>query len=371
MNNATILEIDKSAIQHNLTYFKSKLKKDTLILVVIKAFAYGSDAIILANILKKEKVDYLAVAYTEEGVVLRKAGINLPIIVLHPQIQNFKILIQNYLEPNLYTKKTLLQFIDIANSLKLKKYPIHIKFNTGLNRLGFKTSDVSEIIMILKNKNTIALKSVFSHLAASEDLNEKVFTENQITSFKEIKKKFDASTNPNKPIFHLLNTSGIVNYLEAQFDMVRLGIGIYGFANEDKITKKLQNVLCLKSIISQIHILKKGETVGYNRIFKITQLTKIATIPIGHADGVSRQLGNKKSYVTIHNQKAYIIGNVCMDILMVDVTTINCQEGDIVVVFDSQKKIIEMSKTMNTIPYELLTMISQRVNRVLKKNKYI
>lgn len=365
MNNATVLEINKNAIQHNLTFFRSQLNKKTKILVVVKAFAYGSDSIILANILAKENVDYLAVAYTEEGIVLRKAGIKLPILVLHPQIQNFKLLIDNCLEPNLYSKKTVLKFIEILDELKLQNYPIHIKFNTGLNRLGFSINDVSEVISLIKNKEVVKLKSVFSHLAASEDLNEKAFTENQISSFNKIKNSFE-KVFIDKPMFHLLNTSGIVNYQEAQYDMVRLGIGIFGFANDDKITKRLENVLTLKSIISQIHLVKKGETIGYNRAFKTTEAIKTATIPIGHADGISRQLGNKIGYVTINNKKAPIIGNVCMDMLMVDVTAINCKEGDEVIVFNSQEKIIEMSIKTDTIPYELLTMISQRVGRIVK-----
>ena len=365
LNTTTVLEINKNAMLHNLAFFKSKLKKNTKILVVVKAFAYGSDAIILSEILAKQKVDYLAVAYTEEGVNLRKSGINLPILVLHPQVQNFELLIKNCLEPNLYSHRTLLEFIKVSQKLKLKYFPIHLKFNTGLNRLGFANTDVSEVIKLVKNSKTIQLKSVFSHLAASEDLNEKKFTETQISSFKEIKEKFEKAFD-KKPLFHLLNTSGVINYPEAQFDMVRLGIGIYGFANEEKITKKLKNVLTLKSIISQIHTLNKGETVGYNRAFNVTKTTKTATIPIGHADGISRQLGNKIASVTINNIEANIIGNVCMDMLMVDVSAINCKEGDEVILFNSQEKIINLAKKMNTIPYELLTMISQRVKRIVK-----
>ena len=363
MNNATVLEINKTALQHNLTFFKSQLKKSTKLLVVVKAFAYGSDAVLVAKILEQQKVDYLAVAYTEEGVALRKAGIILPIIVLHAQIDNYKQLIDNCLEPNLYSFKTLTNFLAVLKKLKLKKYPIHIKFNTGLNRLGFDVNDASKIIPSLKN-DLVAVSSVFSHLAASEDVKEKAFTNGQIISFIKVKDQFEKAF-AKKPLFHILNTSGIINYSNAQFDMVRLGIGLYGFANDQKVTKKLKNVLTLKSTISQINLLSKGETVGYNRSFKITKNTKIATIPIGHADGISRQLGNKNSYVTIKNKKAYIIGNVCMDMIMVDVTNINCKEGDLVTLFDSQKRINETAAILNTIPYELLTMITQRVKRIV------
>ncbi len=363
-NNSTILEINKNALLYNLAFFKNSLDKKTKLLVVVKAFSYGSDAKIIATILQNQKVDYLAVAYTEEGIALRNAGIHLPILVLHPQIHNFELLIEKCLEPNLYSFKTLEIFTEIVEKLGLQKYPIHLKFNTGLNRLGFKDSDVSEVISLVKNNNAIQLKSVFSHLAASEDVNEKTFTKKQIASFTKIKKSFEQGFKI-KPLFHLLNTSGIVNYSNSQFDMVRLGIGLYGFANEEKTTKKLKNVLTLKSVISQIHTIEKGETIGYNRAYKAENTTKTATIPIGHADGISRQLGNKIGYVTIQNKKAYIIGNVCMDMLMVDVTNINCIEGDEVIVFNSQGKVIEMATKMQTIPYELLTMISQRVKRIL------
>jgi alanine racemase len=364
INNATVLEINKAAIKFNLAFFKSKLKKKTKILVVVKAFAYGSEAVMVSKILVKQKIDYLAVAYTQEGINLRKAGINLPILVLHPQVENFNLLIKNCLEPNLYSSRTLSKFINILKKLKLKDYPIHIKFNTGLNRLGFKINDVSEVISVIKKEKTIQLKSVFSHLAASEDLKEKDFTERQIASFIAIKKQFEKVV-VNKPLFHLLNTSGIVNHTNAQLDMVRLGIGLYGFANEPKITKQLKNVLTLKSKISQIHTVLTGESIGYNRAFTAKKTTRTATIPIGHADGINRKLGNKNGYVTINNKKAFIIGNVCMDMLMVDVTTIDCKENDQVIVFNSQNQVNETASKIDTISYELLTMISQRVKRII------
>ena len=364
MGNATILEINAKAIKHNLAYFKSKLDQKTKILAVVKAFAYGSDATILATILQKEKIDYLAVAYTDEGIALRKAGIDLPILVLHPQFINFDELIDFNLEPNIYSELVLSKFIKIATLKGLKKYPIHLKFNTGLNRLGFDKNTVESVISTIKLEKSIVIQSIFSHLAASEDLSEKKFTKKQINSFIKIKSQV-LQLLDYKPLFHLLNTSGIVNYSTSQFDMVRLGIGLYGFANETKITQKLKNVLSLKSVISQIHYLKKGKSVGYNRAFTTKTNTKIATIAIGHADGISRQLGNKNGCVLINNQKASIIGNVCMDMIMVDITSINCKEGDEVILFNSQKMIEEMAAKMNTISYELITMISQRVKRIL------
>ncbi len=361
MNNATVLEINADAIKHNVTHFKSKLHPNTKILAVVKAFAYGSDACILSKILQDENVDYLAVAYTDEGVSLRNAGIDLPILVLHPQIINFNALIAHNLEPNIYSKNILNAFLKISKSKNLTDYPIHIKFNTGLNRLGFNVQNLREIFTLITKENSIHITSVFSHLAASEDLNENLFTKNQIASFRNIKIQIEEILN-YKPIFHLLNTSGILNYPQAQFDMVRLGIGLFGFDNA--FSKNLKNVLTLKSIISQIHTLKKGDSVGYNRAFVCSKNSKIATIPIGHADGISRKLGNGIGSVLINKQKVPIIGNVCMDMLMVDISNIDCNEGDMVILFDSQKRIEEISQKINTIPYELLTMISQRVKRI-------
>ncbi len=364
MSNVSVLEIKASAVTHNLSYFKSLLNKETKLLAVVKAFSYGGDALLISQILQKEKVDYLAVAYIGEGVLLRKSGISIPIIVLHPQIINLNLLLKYNLEPNIYTDLILTEFIKILKKDKRINYPIHLKFNTGLNRLGFHPKDVRKIVSKIENYSELTIKSVFSHLAASEDLNEKDFTTKQINSFNKIKEQVINLLN-YKPIFHLLNTSGIVNYPEAQFDMVRLGIGLYGFANDKKTTEKLENVFSLKSIISQIHTLEKGNTVGYNRAYTIKKETKTATIPIGYADGISRKLGNEKGYVLINDKKAAIIGNVCMDMIMVDVTEIDCTVGDEVILFNSQKMIEDISTKLDTIPYELLTMISQRIKRIL------
>ena len=363
-NHVTVLEIDGNALQHNLQYFKRKLEKNTKILVVVKAFGYGAEAIKIAQFLKND-IAYLAVAYTDEGIALRQAGIETPILVLHPQIQNLELIIAHRLEPNLYNFNILTAFLALADTQILLNYPIHIKFNTGLNRIGFWHSDVPQIIAVLKATNHIKVASIFSHLAASEDLNEKEFTTNQINDFDYIVQQFYAHLS-YKPIIHLLNTSGIINYPQGQFDMVRLGIGLYGFGNDQKETKALKNVVLLKSIISQIHYLEPGESVGYNRAFIAEKPTKTATIPIGHADGISRKLGNKNYAIQINNQKAPIIGNVCMDMIMIDITGIDCKEGDEIIIFNSQEMVNEMAKKAETISYEILTAISQRVKRLLK-----
>jgi len=325
MSNVSVLEIKESAVKHNLAYFRSKLNEKTKILAVVKAFSYGSDSVIISKILQKQNIDYLAVAYVDEGIELRNNGIDLPIIVLHPQINNLSLLLKYNLEPNLYSYKILGEFIKVAKENSCLAYPIHLKFNTGLNRLGFLPNEVEKIILTIKKHKTIKIASVFSHLVASEDLSEKKFTQSQINSFEKIKNIVLSKIN-YQPIFHLLNTSGIVNYPSSQYDMVRLGIGLYGFANDKKTTNELENVLVLKSVISQIHILNIGDTIGYNRAFKVAGKMRSATIPIGHADGISRELGNGVGYVLINKQKARILGNVCMDMIMVDVTNIDCNE---------------------------------------------
>lgn len=363
-NHVSVLEIDLNAVDFNLNYFKSKLQKTTKILAVVKAFGYGSSSVEIAKHIAT-KVDYFAVAYVDEGIALRNAGIKLPILILHPQKVNFKKIIEYCLEPNIYSHNLLRSFIETAKTLKLKNYPIHIKFNTGLNRLGFTKNDILEIVQTVNSQNYVEITSIFSHIAASEDLNEREFTLQQINTFKTISTALNTQLQ-NKPFRHMLNTSGIVNYAnQAQFDMVRLGIGMYGFGNATEETNKLKNVLVLKSVISQIHTVQKGESVGYNRAYKANSTIKTATIPIGHADGISRQFGNGIGYVYINNLKAPIVGNVCMDMIMVNITEINCQEGDEVLVFKNQQHIEDLAKRINTIPYELITAISQRIRRTL------
>lgn len=363
-NHVTVLEIDSNALLHNLNYFKQKLKPETKVLAVVKAYGYGSDGIQVAKFLQ-DKVDYFAVAFTNEGVALREAGVEKPILVLHPHIQNLQSIIDFRLEPNLYNFNIFNAFLQLADETPLMNYPIHIKFNTGLNRLGFWHTDVPKILSQLKETNHVKVQSLFSHLAASEDIEERDFTINQINNFAYIVQQFYKHLK-YEPMLHILNTSGVVNYPQAQFDMVRIGIGLYGFGNDKEETSQLKNTHNLKSIISQIHLIKPGETVGYNRAFIAKRNTKTATIPIGHADGLSRRLGNKEGYVLINNQKAPIIGNVCMDMIMVNVTKIDCKEGDEVIIFNSQQMIQDIADVSETIVYETLTAISQRVNKMLK-----
>ena len=358
----TVLEIDLNALRHNFEYLKSKINSNTKFLAVVKAFAYGSDSCEVASYLQDLDVDYFAVAYTNEGVALRDAGITKPILVLHPLPTSFQTIIERCLEPSLYNAKVLNAFIEVANQLKQKDYPVHIKFNTGLNRLGFWENDVDYIIEKLSQTSSVKVASLFSHLAASEDHNESDFTKKQISNFKAISNNLIGKLN-YKPWLHLCNTSGVINYPEAHLDMVRCGIGLYGFGNTAEEDQNLIPVATLKSVISQIHMIEPNETVGYNRAYTSKGYEKTATIPIGHADGINRSFGNQKGCVYINGKKASIIGNVCMDMIMVNVSDIDCKEGDEVIVFDGNHKASDLGDAVGTISYAIITSISQRVKR--------
>lgn len=360
----TTLILDLASLEHNYNYLRSKIKPGTKFLGVVKAFAYGSDMVTIAQKLEQSGADYLAVAYVAEGVLLRKAGIQLPILVLHPLASNFDDLMAHHLEPSIYSKNILNQFIEVAKAMKQTDYPVHIKFNTGLNRLGFSEDDVDFIAGESKRSECIKIVSCFSHLAASEDKNERDFSLDQINTFKHLSNMLMDKLG-HRLMRHMLNTSGIINYPEAQFEMVRSGIGMYGYGNHAEIDAQLKPVATLKTIISQIHHIEPNESVGYNRAFKSSRPIKSATLPIGHADGIGRQYGKGKGFVTINNHKAPILGNVCMDMIMVDVTGIDCKEGDEATVFGTEKSAEKFALGAGTISYEILTAISQRVKRVV------
>ena len=359
----TVLEINLNAISHNLTFYKSKLDPKTKMMVMVKAFGYGNGGFEIAKLLEHHKVDYLGVAFADEGISLKNAGIRVPIMVLNPETTSFTAIIQHHLEPEIYSVKGLKAFLKIAEQKKLKHFPIHIKIDTGMHRLGFEEDNLEDLIQILKGNETVQIKSILSHMATSDDLNHDAFSKSQIALFEKLSTKIQTELNI-KPIRHILNTSGIANYPEAQYDMVRLGIGLYGISNDEEEQKELENVGTLKSVISQIRTIDKGESVGYGRRFIADRSTKVATIPIGYADGIHRSWGNGVGYVTINGKQAKIIGSICMDMLMVDVTDIDCKEGNTVIVFGENPTVPFMAKQLNTIPYEILTSISQRVKRV-------
>ena len=302
-------------------------------------------------------------AFADEGISLRTAGIDLPIMVMNPESTSFTSIIQHQLEPEIYSFKGLTAFLKLAEQKKLKKFPIHIKLDTGMHRLGFEEENVAELISKLKDNPTVEVKSILSHLAASDDMKHIDFTLSQIKLFEKLASAISKELNI-KPILHTLNTSGISNFPQAQLDMVRLGIGLYGVSNDEEEQKLLENVGTLKSIISQIRTIQAGESVGYSRRFMADKPTKIATIPIGYADGIARQWGNGVGYVVIKNKKAPIVGSICMDMLMVDCSDIDCKEGSEVILFGENPTVSFMAKQLNTIAYEIMTSVSQRVKRV-------
>ena len=361
----TVLEIDLGAMVHNLNLIRSLLKPDTKLMAMVKAFGYGSGSFEIASVLQFHHVDYLAVAYADEGIELRKAGISLPIMVISPEEQSFDAMIQYGLEPEIFSVRSL-QLLENAISRKGNldsPLRIHIKLNTGMNRLGFSERDINELIVRIKNNSKLKLASVFSHLAASENQEEDAFSREQITRFE--KMSATIIEHFDHPILrHICNSFGIIRFPDAQFEMVRLGIGLYGVAPESPITSKLRNVSTLRTTVSQMHELKTGDTIGYGRTEKVDGEMRSATLPIGYADGLNRKNGNRQGSVLINGHRAAIVGNVCMDMCMVDVTGIPCKEGDDVVIFGEDYSIEEFAKNSETIPYEVLTNVSARVKRV-------
>lgn len=359
----TTLEVDLKALAHNYNYLRDHLQEGVKFMGVVKGFAYGHDPEVIARKLSALGVNYLAVSYEEEGVALRKAGLQEPILIFHPQLENLKRLIYYRLIPSIYSKSTLRQFINLLTESKEYHYPIHLVMNTGMNRLGFEESEIDWVIQKLKETRTIRVEGIYSHFVASEDPKEKAFSLMQLTRFKEGSARISQNLN-NKPLLHLCNTAGILNYPEAHLDMVRAGIGLYGFGNSAEADKNLQAVGSLKTVVSQIHHIKKGESVGYNRKFIAQRDSQIVILPLGYADGLHRHYGNGKTQVRINGHLAPIVGNVCMGIAFVDATGIDCEEGDEVLLFGKDKSAEAMARAAGTISYELIAGISKRVKRI-------
>lgn len=362
----TILEINLNNLVKNMNYYRSKLKKDTKLMVMVKAFAYGSGNFEVSNVLEFHHADYLTVAYADEGIDLRHKGINLPIMVMTPEINTFETIIKNNLEPVIYSFRSLSLLEDAIEKSELplsSPIGIHIKLDTGMHRLGFLSEDIEALINKLKSTDKIIIKSTFSHLAGSDSQDFNDFTMEQINNFEAMSSKI-VEAFPHKIIRHILNTAGISRFTEYQYDMVRLGIGIYGIApcNEDK--GKLHTVISLKTTIVQIKEYEVGETIGYSRKGIIDKKSKIGVVPIGYADGLKRQLGNGKACFYVNGKAAPIIGNICMDMCMIDLTGIDCRENDTAILFDENYPIERIADACDTIPYEILTSISQRVKRI-------
>ena len=336
-------------------------------MAMVKSTSYGSGSFEIANTLQFHRVDYLAVAYTDEGVELRKAGITLPIMVMNPEMQSFEAMIQYKLEPEIYNFRLLNHLSDTlkkqaANNPEAPALPIHIKLDTGMHRLGFEEKDINELLVRLQNNKSMKVQSVFTHLAASDEAIHDNFTLSQLETFQGMNKQIAEAIN--YPILvHALNSAGSLRFTDAQFDMVRLGIGLYGFGPLHE-QRHLQNVATLRTVISQIKNISAGETIGYNRKAKLNRDTQVATVAIGYADGINRKLGNGAGAMLVNGMRASILGNVCMDMCMLDITDIAAKEGDEVIVFGSALPASEMASALGTIPYEILTGVSQRVKRV-------
>jgi len=361
----TVLDINLDNMIHNLNYYRSKLKKDVKLMVMVKAFSYGSGIYEVANLLEYQRADYLTVAYPDEGVELRKAGINMPIMVMNPELSSYRVLLKYKMEPEIYSFRTLTAFIDAVERYPdfADGYYLHLKIDTGMRRLGFDEKDIDKVLEQLKKVPKLKVKSVFSHLATATDLDEDDYTLEQINQFKKVSDKVIKKLG-YPVIRHILNTPGLERFGEYQFDMVRLGLGLYGVGITEENQKNLLQAGKLRTVISQIKEIKRGETVGYSREFKAKRKTKVATIPIGYADGLMRTLGNHGGKVFINGKAAPYIGNICMDMSMVDVTDCPCNEGDDVIIFGDELPVTEFAKDMKTIPYEALTNISRRVKRV-------
>jgi alanine racemase len=363
----TILEINLDAIAHNLNVYQSLLKPKTKIMGMVKEFSYGSGSYEIASLLEFYHVDYLAVAYADEGVELRKAGITLPIMVMSPEENSFEKIVSHRLEPEIYSFELYRAFEEVLmeyGGTSIVPYPIHVKLDTGMHRLGFDDAGVKKLAGAIELNPVVEVKSVFSHLAASDEKKHDKFTKEQFKLFEELASNLDRSGKP-KPIRHILNSAGVVRFPDHQYDMVRLGIGLYGVDSAKEVQKNLLNVSTLKTRIAQIKTVSAKETVGYNRSYKSTGKKRIAIVNIGYADGLDRRLGNEAGYMLVGGEKAPIIGNVCMDMAMLDVTDIQgAKRGDEVVVFGEDLSVQEIAATIGTIPYEMLTGISKRVKRV-------
>jgi alanine racemase len=358
--HGTVMEIDMGAIVHNLNYFKACLRPSTKIMAMVKAFAYGSGSNEIANVLQYHKTDYLGVAYADEGIELRRNNILLPIMVMNPTEETFLSMMTHHLEPELFNFKIFKNFLQFSEGQPCK---IHIKIDTGMHRLGFEEKDIDELINALRNKTNISVASIFTHLAGADEAEHDDFSREQARRFKSMADKI-SSALAVKPLYHVLNSPGILRLPDLQFDMVRLGIGLYGIDPTGNHTSDLKPAATLKTIVSQIKNLAPGQTIGYGRKGKADKPMSVATIAIGYADGFSRAFSNGVGKVLVSGQLATVIGNVCMDMTMVDVSGMNVSEGDEVIVFGKELPIQTLAESINTIPYEILTSTSERVKRI-------
>ena len=358
----TTLDVNLEAIAENLNFYRSFMKPETKITCMVKASAYGAGSVEIAKTLQDRGVDYLAVAVADEGADLRRAGITTGIIVMNPEMTAFNTLFQYDLEPEVYSFKLLDALVHAAEKQGIQGFPVHIKLDTGMHRLGFNPlKDVPQIIERLKRQSAIVPRSVFSHFVGSDSPDFDEFSARQFQLFDEASQQLQRAF-PNKILRHICNSAGIERFPERHLDMVRLGLGLYGIDPIDN--RRLHNVTSLRTTILQIRNVPKGDSIGYSRRSFVERDSRIAAIPIGYADGLNRHLGNRNGYCLVNGQKAPYIGNICMDVCMIDVTGIDCKEGDTVEIFGDNLPVTVLSDRLDTIPYEVLTSVSNRVKRV-------
>lgn len=359
----TVLEINLNAITHNLKTYQQQLNPGVKLMAMVKAFSYGSGSFEIANLLQFHQVDYLAVAYADEGVELRKAGISLPVMVMNAEEVTYDLLVQHNLEPELFSFGILASFENYLHQVGINNYPVHIKLDTGMRRLGFEPQDIAALCKRLQHSTAFKIQSVFSHLAASDVASHDAFTATQFETFMQGCGQIQQHTN-YPFIRHIANTSAIHRHKHLQLDMVRLGIGLYGVDGNAAMQQQLRNVTTLKTTISQVKKVKAGESVGYSRKGIAARDSEIATVRIGYADGYPRLLSNGVGNMWVNNKRVPVIGNVCMDMTMLDITGVDIAEGDEVIVFGEVLPVSELAALAQSIPYEILTGISQRVKRV-------
>ncbi len=360
----TVLSVNLSAMRHNLALYRNRLKPEVKTMAMVKAASYGSGTFEIANTLQDAKVDYLTVAYVDEGVDLRKANIDLPIMVMSPSTEAFDRMIVWKLEPEIFNLRSLQLFISVAKNMQTLQYPVHLKLDTGMHRLGFMDDEIEELLAIIASEPCLRIASIFSHLAASDDVSHGEFTHKQAALFVSMSQRI-IETMGYRPLLHICNTAGIIQYPEYHFDMVRLGLGLYGIDSSGLLNNQLQQISTLRSSIAQIKKIKRGETIGYSRKGTVGDGKTIATICIGYADGYPRILSSNGAFVLINNKPAPLIGSIAMDMCMVDISHIEgVNEGDEVIIFGDALPIVQVAKWANTIPYEIMTNIAQRVKRV-------
>lgn len=367
-SHSVVLETDLHALDHNLSFFSKKLNKNTGVIAVIKASAYGSGSHELGKFLEYKKVDYLAVAFVDEGISLRANGITLPIMILNPDVSHLEDFLQYNLEPEVYSLEFLEDLIKSIESLPFEtQVKVHLKLDTGMHRLGFMSEDIEQLVNILKNNDQVYLSTIFTHLSSSEDSADDLFTHNQVKTFNFLYQKITSKIGYS-PKKHVLNTSGILRFPEYHFDLVRLGLGLYGVDSTHLFTNELEKVHTLKAKIIQIKSLSDSDLIGYNRKGKLSKPGQIAIVNIGYADGLMRTSGNGRYTLEIQGKEFPIIGNVCMDLTIVDIgSNSGLKVGDEVIIFGKQKPIEHFAEVNQTIPYEILSRISSRVKRIYTK----